>query len=90
MMNLTIELPDDLARILASVAASQHKSLQQLALERLASLADAGSESPLGSATAILRAMSAPPHLSAADIDELDSALAAGRLPVENGRLFQD
>ena len=34
MTNLIIEVPDDLARSLESIAAAQRKSLQQLALER--------------------------------------------------------
>ncbi len=40
MANLMIELPDDLARTLALIAAQQHTSVQQLALDRLRSLAE--------------------------------------------------
>jgi hypothetical protein len=80
MANLSIEMPDDLARSLAGIAAAQHKSLQQLAVERLSSLVEAGSEHPAGSAPAVLRAMREPPHLSLADVAALDAAIAAGRL----------
>ena len=90
MANLSIDLPDDLARKLAGIAAAQHKSIQQLTLERLRALVEPGSEPRPGSASAILRAMKEAPHLSGADVDELDSAIAAGRLPVQTGQLFQD
>jgi plasmid stability protein len=90
MANLTIELPDDLARRLATIAAAEHKSIQQLTLERLRSLVESGSESGPGSAPAVLRAMKEPPHLGAADVDELDAAIAAGRLPVRARELFKD
>ena len=39
MANLTIEMPDDLVRSLEGIAAAQRKSVQQLALEQLSSLA---------------------------------------------------
>lgn len=90
MTNLTIELPDDLARTLTGVAASQCKSLQQLALERLISLLDADGGPVPGSAGAILQAMNAPPHLSKSDVDELDSVIVAGRLPIQSADLFRD
>ena len=35
MADLNLEVPDDLARTLAGIAAAQHKSIQQLAIERL-------------------------------------------------------
>ena len=88
MANLAIELPDELARSLARIAATQHKTIQQLALERLLSLTDSGSEPPRGSAAAVLRAMKEPPHLSGSDVDQLDAAIAAGRLPVQTPELF--
>jgi predicted transcriptional regulator len=89
MANVTIELPDDLSRSLASIAAAQHKSVQQLALERLRSLVDAAPEARLGSAMAVLQAMQEPPHLSGLDVDELDAAIAAGRIAVQTRELFQ-
>jgi predicted transcriptional regulator len=74
MANMTIEIPDDFARRLIGIVEAQDKSVQPRP----------------GSAAAVLRAMKEPPHLSEADVDALDAAIAAGRLPVESGRLFQD
>ena len=88
MANLIIELPDNLARSLEGIAASRHKSVQQLALEQLNSLVTAATETRAGSPTTILRAMQAPPHLSAGDVDDLDAAISAGRLPVRADDLF--
>ena len=82
MANLIIELPDDLALSLEGIAASQHKSIQQLALERLRSLVDVSPEQRAGSAAAILRVMHQPPHPNLADVEELDAAIAAGRLRI--------
>ncbi len=42
---------------------------------------------PASAATA-LRAMQKLPHLSDSDVDELDAAIAAGRLPVQTRDLF--
>jgi len=88
MANLTIEMPDDLARSLEGIAAAQRKSVQQLALERLSSLVEVAPEPRAGSPAAILRVMQEPPHPSFADVDELDRAIAGGRLPVRSGDLF--
>jgi len=90
MANLTIEMPDDLARGLAGIAASQHKSVQQLAIERLTLLVESAPEYRVGSAEAVLRAMREPPHLSVSDVNELDAAIAAGQLPVETRDLFSN
>lgn len=86
--NLIIEMPDDLARRLEGIAAAQHKTVQQLAVERLRSLVD--EEPRRSSAAAVLRAMLEPPHPSASDVEELDAAIAAGRLPAETRDLFSD
>ena len=88
MANLIIEVPDDLARSLEGIAAAQHKTVQQLAIERLSSILEVSPEHRAGSAEAVLRAMHEPPHLSVADVDELDAAIAGGRLPVQTQRLF--
>jgi hypothetical protein len=90
MANLIIELPDDLVHSLEGIAASQHKSIQQLALERLRSLVDVSPEPRAGSAVAILRVMHQPPHPNLADVEELDAAIAAGRLPIRTRDLFSD
>lgn len=82
MANLIIEVPDELARTLEGIAATHRMSVQQLALERLISLANTDSEPQAGSAAALLRVMREPPNLSPADVDELDAAISSGRLPV--------
>ena len=90
MANLIIEMPDDLVRSLAGMAAAQRKSVQQLALEQLSSLVEVTRESRAGSPAAVLRVMQEPPHLSSADVDELDAVIAAGRLPIRARDLFSD
>jgi hypothetical protein len=84
---LTIEVPDELATPLARIAAREQKTVQQLAIERLTRLA--ASETDVGSAAAVLRAMREPPHLDSSDVDELDAAITAGRLSVQTRDLFQ-
>jgi hypothetical protein len=88
MANLNIEIPDDLVRTLEGIAATQHKSVQQLALEQLSSLVEDNSCPRAGSPSAVLRAMREPPHPRSEDVDELDAIIAAGRLPVRTGDLF--
>jgi hypothetical protein len=83
-------MPDDLARSLEGIAAAQHKSMQQLALERLISLVEDIPERRAGSPAAVLRAMQGAPHPTAADVEELDALIAAGRLPIQASDLFSD
>ena len=90
MTNLIIEVPDDLARSLEGIAAAQNKSIEQLAVERLRALVESSLEHRVGSSAAVLRAMQEPPHLSDSDVDELDAAIAGGRLPVQTRDLFPD
>ena len=90
MANLIIEVPDHLVRSLAGIAAAQRKSVQQLALEQLSSLVEVAPGPPAGSPAAVLRVMQESPHLSSADVDELDAVIAAGRLPIRARDLFSD
>jgi predicted transcriptional regulator len=78
MANLTIEMPDDLARRLEEVAATQQKTVQEIALERLRSLVETILKSRAGSAASLLRTMNSPPHISASDVEEIEAAIAAG------------
>jgi hypothetical protein len=87
-VNLIIEVPDELARSLEGIAATQHKSIQQLALERLSSLVTSSPQPEAGSPATLLSVMREPPNLSPADVDELDAAIAAGRIPVRTRDLF--
>ena len=80
---MTIQIPDDLARGLEGIAASQKKSVEQLALERLRSLFDDAS-----SPGAVLRAVRELPHPSSSAVDDLDAAIAAARLPVRDEGAF--
>ena len=90
MANLTIEVPDDLARSLEEIAAAQQKTVQELAVERLRSLVETTLEPQAGSAASVLRAMNEPPHPSAADVEALEAAIAAGQVPVRTRDLFPD
>jgi hypothetical protein len=42
-----------------------------------------------GSATAVLQAMHAPPHLDGADVDELERAVQAGHMPARRDGIFE-
>jgi hypothetical protein len=90
MANLIIEVPDDLARRLEGIASTEHKNVQQLALEQLGLLVEGSPERRPGSSLAVLRAMHEPPHPSAEDVDDLDAAIASGRLPILARDLFSD
>lgn len=90
MANLTIEIPDELSRALKAIVVAHHKSVQQLAIERLESLLEGSPADRAGSPAAVLRAMQESPHLTAVAVDELDSAIAAGRLAVKARDLFPD
>ena len=90
MANLNLEVPDDLARTLAGIAAAQHKSIQQLAIESLISLVEASPERGVCSPAAVLHAMNELPHLSGADVDQLEAAIADGRLPIQTRDIFPD
>ena len=90
MANLIIEVPDDLVRSLEGIAAAQRKSIQQLVLERLSSLVQVSPVAGAGSPATVLRVMWEPPHPSVADVDELDAAIASGRLPIQTRDLFSN
>jgi predicted transcriptional regulator len=76
---MTIQIPDDLAHGLEEVAAAQRKSVEQVAVESLRSLF-----SRTGSPEAVLRAFRQLTPLCAADVDDLEAAIAAGRLPMRD------
>jgi hypothetical protein len=90
MANLIIEVPDGPVRSLEGIATAQRKRIRQLALEGLSSLVEAVPEPRSGSPAAVLRAMQQPPHPSSADVDDLDAAVTAGRLPNRTRDLFSD
>ena len=79
---MTIQIPDDLVRGLEGIAAAQQKSLEQVAVESLRSLFDRAS-----SPEVLLRAVRRLPHPSAAAVDDLEAAIAAGRVDGKRYRL---
>jgi hypothetical protein len=83
MANLTIQIPDDLARGLEGIALAQKKSVEQVALERLRSLFERA-DSP----DALLRVIRKLPHPSPAAGDDLDAAIASAQLPVRDRGAF--
>jgi hypothetical protein len=89
MTHLTIHIPDDLASRIKGIASEEHKTVQEWAVERLNSILQTNGERRPGSAQAILSVLQEPPRLSSADTDELDAAIAAGRLPVEERDVFE-
>lgn len=74
---MTIQIPDELARNLESIAAASHRSVQQLAIERLETLVKTP-ETPAD----LLDAVRSMEHPSPSAVDDLDAAIAAARLPV--------
>ena len=87
-MNLTLDVPDELARTLESLAATRQVSVQEVALERLKTFVTVTDAPLIGSPPALLRVMTEGPHLSSADVDELDATISAGRLPIRSIDLF--
>ncbi len=83
MGTMTIRIPDDLARGLEGIAAAQRKSVEELAVERLRSLFDRPT-----SPASVLRTIQALPPPSQLAVDDLDSAIAAARLPVRDRGAF--
>jgi hypothetical protein len=80
---MTIQIPDDLARGLQDIAALRNISVEQLAIERLQASFDR-SAAP----RTVLTAIQALRHPSPSAVDDLEAAIAAGRLPVNGQGVF--
>ena len=80
---MTIQIPDDLASVLERIAASQKMSVEQLAVERLRTLIG---QPP--SPAAVLQAIKKLRRPSASAVDDLEAAIAQGRLPVSDQGVF--
>jgi len=80
---MTIQIPDDLARGLEGIAAAQHKSVEQVAVDSLRALFDRAT-----SPEVVLRAVRKLSHPSPAAVDDLEAAIAAARLPVSDQGAF--
>ena len=88
MQQLTIEIPEALARRMAWLATQQKKSVQQLALERLTPLLEFAAVP--GSPAAIRQAMHNSPRLSCEEVDELERAIAESSIPVSPSGEFDE
>jgi plasmid stability protein len=85
MSQLTIELPETLAKVLEQAAAAEHKTVEELALERLtASLS--GRRSPGDALAAIRAGMS----VDAESIQLLNQAIETGKALPNDRPLFED
>ena len=84
MTQLTIEVPDELARRLKTIAKARGKSVSQVAVEYLRPAAERA-----GSPRAILRAMARLPKVDPSAVDEMNAAIAAGRLAMSDRDLFR-
>jgi predicted transcriptional regulator len=85
MDSVTIELPEDVASRLAEIAAAQHKSVAQIAVERLRSF-ETAHKSP-AHLLAVIRGL---PRPSAGAVDDLEAAIASHRLPVPEQGAFDE
>ncbi len=81
---MTIEIPEELARSLECIAAAQQMSVEQLAVDRLRSLLDRPA-----SPQALLRTLRNLPHPSQLATDDLEAAIAAARIPVNDQSPFE-
>lgn len=90
MVNLTLEIPDEMAHMLKGIAAAQHKTVEELALERLRSLAESKSSRLPGSPAAVRNALLGLSKVTVAEVEELEAAIALGRLPLSAGDLIRE
>ena len=80
---MTMHTPDDVARTLEGIAAAQHKSVEQVAIESLRSLFDLTNSPQI-----VLQSLRQLPHPSAQAVDDLDAAIVAGKLPMVGQGVF--
>ena len=82
---MTIQIPDDLAQSLENIAAAQHKSVEQVALESLRSLC----RPPLSPQELLRRLREIPPPSREA-MEEFEAALADERKSRGDKGIFDD
>jgi plasmid stability protein len=81
MVQLTIDLPDELAEAVERTAAAQGKSISHYALDLLrAAVAVEGGRR--GSPQAVLRALEQAPPIDPETVDQMEAAIREGKLPV--------
>jgi hypothetical protein len=73
---------------LQGIAASQQRSVEQVAVERLRTLVLESAGQRMGSAAALLGAIRELPRLSGSDVEELEAVIRKGRLPVNSSGVF--
>lgn len=83
MTRLTIELPDELARRLEAIAKARDKSVSQLALDYLRPVGET-----LGSPRTILETVAQLPKVDPSAVDEMNAAIAAGRVAARDKDFF--
>ena len=67
MVNLTLEIPVEMARTLEAIATAQDTTVEELALDRLRSLADSKSSGLPGSPAAVRNALLGLRNVSVAE-----------------------
>lgn len=88
MVILTLDIPDELARTLEILAGAENKTVSELALDQLCSLAEFKPSETQGSPAAVRNALLGLPRVSVAEVEALEAAMATGRLPVSAGDVF--
>ncbi len=83
MTQITLEISADLAHHLRHLAVEEHKSVEQVAAEKLSLLIPAP-----GSPQALLQALREMPKLEPGDVDALEEEIRKGRLPAREGGIF--
>lgn len=82
MLSVTPNL-DHLANLASQLSPREQLELLVRIGQRLGVVLEQPADYLAGSAAAVLQAVSQPPHLDAQAVNDLDSAIAQGRLPVQ-------
>jgi len=90
MVNLTLEIPDEMARTLEGIATGEHKTVKEVAMEGLRLLIDSAESAGPGSPAAVRKALLSLPQVSVADVEALEAAIAGGKLPVNARGPFEE
>jgi len=78
---LTLELSDDEYRAIEKAAEPMGQGPAEWGATKLRRQLSAPRK---GSPSAILRAISKPPHVTSSDVDALEESIAAGKMPIES------
>lgn len=83
MTQITLEISTDLAHHLRDLAVEEHKSVEQVAAEKLSLLIPVS-----GSPPALLQALREMPKLEPGDVDALEEEIRKSRLPAPGDGIF--